>query len=157
MTCFASSNDASSTAVGTFECVPGNKTTFPNGTNIAWCYGWIVKRQTLSNVINQIGICGGIIGVSGTLFAFMFRSISAGLPWLFIFVTLITLCYLIGVAMIIVSSTLHISFSVLAYLVVFQIIILLSTTVIFKKDLSNESGTVSSSTPKPVEIIPVSN
>ena len=39
MTCFASSDNPSSSEVGTFQCTPGNITTFPDGTNKAWCYG----------------------------------------------------------------------------------------------------------------------
>ena len=157
MTFFASGDDASSTAVGTFECVPGNKTTFPNRTINAWCYGWIVKRQTVSKVINQIGICGGIIGVTGTLFAFMFRTIKAGSrkPWFFI--ALIELFLIIATIMILVSAISHIAFSVLAYLVVAQIITCLVPTLIFKQDPSNGRGTVLPSTSKPVQIIPVSN
>ena len=84
----------------------------PGQTDNAWCYGWVVKRQTVSSVINQIGICGGILGVSGTLFACMFRS-TRDLIWQKILsCTLVALSVSLIVVMIIVSCVIHISFSI---------------------------------------------
>jgi putative effector of murein hydrolase LrgA (UPF0299 family) len=155
MTCFASTENTSSSEVGIFECVPGNKTIFPGNTNNAWCYGWVVKRQTVSSVINQIGICGGILGVIGMLFAFMFRSVGGkdwqmGIWWL-----LFILSCLIIPMMISIAATLHISFSVLAYLVATEVIILFLTVLIFKEDGDGENDT--NSKLPPVQMIPVSN
>ncbi len=143
MTCFASSDDTNSGEVGTFQCVPGNLTAFPGETNKAWCYGWIVTRQTVSSVINQIGICGGILGVSGTLFAFAFRS---GPDRRYQFCTLIVLLSLPIIAiilMIAITVPLHISFSVLAYLVVIEIFILFLTAFIFKVEDYKDRNAVS--------------
>jgi hypothetical protein len=156
MTCFASSSNRSSSEVGTFECVPGNKTTFPDGTNIAWCYGWVVKRQTVSSVINQIGVCGGILGVSGMLFAFMFRS-AGGETWQTrIWRVLLLLSIATILAMPIIAITVHISFSVLAYLVVVEVAMLFVTVLIFKQE-DTEVEDVPNSTSTPVQIRPVSN
>jgi hypothetical protein len=156
MTCFASNYNGSDT--GTFECVPGNKTVFPNGTDKAWCYGWIVKRQTVSSVINQIGICGGIcggiLGVSGTLFAFMFRA-GQGEKWgKILWVILFFLSFLLVPTMISVASVSHIAFSVLAYLVAVEISLLFLAVFIFKGEEFESEDTIPK--PVPVQITPVS-
>ncbi|CAF4060682.1 unnamed protein product [Rotaria sp. Silwood2] len=60
MTCFAFDNTSSVPTAGVFNCTSNTVPTIPiNGTN-AWC--------------NQIGVCGGILAVIGTLFAFMFQA-----------------------------------------------------------------------------------
>jgi hypothetical protein len=152
MTCFASNYNGSDT--GTFECVPGNMTVFPGTTDKAWCYGWIVKRQTVSSVINQIGVCGGILTVVGTLFAFTFR-VGQGKDWQ-PHIALI-LCLLTSLAfptMGAMAGVFHISFSVLAYLVVIEVGLIFFAAYIFELDESKSKDTTS--TPVPVQITRVS-
>jgi len=57
-----------------FHCDPLNKTQFPlNMTNgIAWCYGWIFRFQTIEDVLDQLGVCTGLIGFFTTLLAVIF-------------------------------------------------------------------------------------
>jgi hypothetical protein len=156
MTCFASSDNVSSTAVGTFQCIPGNMTTFPRETNTAWCYGWIIKRQTVSSIINQIGICGGILTVSGTFFAFMFRIFGVGKRMRSALYLIFTIVFSLAFsAMALGASYFHISFSVLAYIVVFEIYLLFLSALVFRQGKQDGNATISATTPD--QRIPVSN
>ena len=74
LTCFVFDNTTIVVPLFAFDCTPGNTSMLPSNASTAWCYGWIIRRNTVSRVINQIGICGGILGVLGTVFAFMFEA-----------------------------------------------------------------------------------
>jgi hypothetical protein len=108
----------------------------------------------VSSVINQIGICGGILAVSGTLFAFMFRA-GQGEKWeAILWVILFFFSVLLVLAMIAVASVSHIAFSVLAYLVATEISLLFLAVFIFKEEEFKSEDTISK--PAPVQITPVS-
>ncbi|CAF0881923.1 unnamed protein product [Adineta steineri] len=59
------------TQSASFRCLPTNKTQFPSGASngIAVCFGWIIKLQTTKNILDQFGICTGLIGLFTTLLA----------------------------------------------------------------------------------------
>ncbi|CAF1254984.1 unnamed protein product, partial [Didymodactylos carnosus] len=47
-----------------FQCVPNSIVDFNiSQGQFAWCYGWIALNQTTDSVLNQLGICGGLLGV----------------------------------------------------------------------------------------------
>lgn len=125
MTCFVFDNTTTSGPVSAFDCAPGNISLIPSNASNAWCYGWVVKRNTVSRVINQIGICGGIIGVLGTLFAFMFQA------HMIISLVAAIIAIIMFPVMIGVSSSFHIAFSVLAYIVCANCIIIGCTGCMF--------------------------
>jgi len=55
----------------TFHCDPKNKTQFPIGVSdpTAWCFGWIIQLQTTKNVLDQLGVCTGLLGLFSTFLA----------------------------------------------------------------------------------------
>ncbi|CAF1075092.1 unnamed protein product [Rotaria sordida] len=111
MTCFVFDNSSSIPTASSFNCTPNVIPTMPiNGTN-AWCYGWVIKRNTVSRVINQIGVCGGILAVIGTLFAFMFQA-HTGVAFAILLLSILTF-----ITMIVLAPAIKVSFSVLAYIV----------------------------------------
>ena len=144
MTCFAI--NAAGADVGVFDCVSGNKTEFPVQGESAWCYGWIFRRQSVNSVMSQIGICGGILGVIATLFAFMFRSIGVQTWQKVIIIVLFTISLLVIPTMILVTIFLRITFSILAYLVATEVMILFLTAYVFKSDVHVNNETISTFT-----------
>lgn len=150
MTCFA--KNAARVDVGVFECVPGRKAQFPERGESAWCYGWIIKRQSVNSVMTQIGICGGILGVIGTLFAFVFRSIGGKTRQKVIIIVLFIISALFIPTMILVTIFLRITFSVLAYLVATELLILFMTAYVFKVALDKNRQTASTFTPTENEL-----
>ena len=118
VTCFVFDNTSHSGPVSDFECVPGNTSIVSSNATGVWCYGWIVRRNTVSRVINQIGICGGIIGVFGTLFAFMYQAHAA------VAIIILILAILMVIVMVILSTLQIVSFSILAYVVCANCIII---------------------------------
>lgn len=149
MTCFVFDNSTTVGPVSSFECTPGNITIIPLNATNAWCYGWIIRRNTVSRVINQIGICGGIFGVLGTFFAFMFE---ANLCVSTVIAVIASLMFLI---MICVSTAAKLAFSVLAYIVCINCIIIGCTGLMFNGiELENEEAVAKL---KMVPIDPMSN
>lgn len=69
MDCFIFPTKTNSTVVQSFQCVPKDTANFslsyPEGHVI--CYGWIIGRQTTKNVLDQIGICAGLLGLFATI------------------------------------------------------------------------------------------
>ncbi|CAF0773693.1 unnamed protein product [Adineta steineri] len=55
----------------TFRCAPSNTAQFPSGNSdgVAVCFGWIIKLQSTKNILDQFGICTGVIGLFTTLLA----------------------------------------------------------------------------------------
>lgn len=54
-----------------FYCDPSSKVEFPSNItgSIAWCYGFIIELQTTKNILDQLGMCSGLIGLFTTLLA----------------------------------------------------------------------------------------
>ena len=69
MDCFLFPTRDNATIVQSFRCLPNDAINFtsiyPDGH--AWCYGWIIGRQTTKNVLDQIGICAGLLGLFATI------------------------------------------------------------------------------------------
>ena len=64
----------------TFRCDPLNTTQFPVGlvNASASCFGWIFAYQSTENVLNQLGVCTGLLGLFTAMLAliiFLARSI----------------------------------------------------------------------------------
>jgi hypothetical protein len=55
----------------TFHCDPSNTTQFPSNMSdaTAWCFGWIIRLQTTKDILDQLGVCTGLIGLFTTLLA----------------------------------------------------------------------------------------
>ena len=55
----------------TFRCDPKNTTQFPAGliNGTALCFGWIIRLQTTDNVLNQLGVCTGLLGLFTAILA----------------------------------------------------------------------------------------
>ena len=114
----------------------------------------MVKRQSVSSVINQIGICGDSLAVSGTLFAFMFRS-TKGAKWKQILWGILTGVFVIGIiVMSSLAANLHIAFSVLAYLVVGEILMICWTALIFTRKEVDKDGTTPTAQPNQITPVP---
>ena len=71
MDCFVFTDKDSILPNGPFKCSPGHSADFITNESdgYAWCYGWVIKRQTTRKVLDQIGICSGLIGLFGTILA----------------------------------------------------------------------------------------
>ena len=75
MDCFIISSDTNGhNAISdtvSFQCQPLNKTQFPSHlTNAtAQCFGWVASLQTTKNVLDQLGVCTGLLGLFSTLLA----------------------------------------------------------------------------------------
>ena len=54
-----------------FRCDPLNTTQFPSNMTdtTAQCFGWIILEQTTKNVLDQLGVCTGLISLFTTLLA----------------------------------------------------------------------------------------
>ncbi|CAF1201092.1 unnamed protein product [Adineta ricciae] len=54
-----------------FHCFPNNKTQFLSNSQdvIGWCYGWIIRFQSTKSVLDQLGVCTGLIGLFTTILA----------------------------------------------------------------------------------------
>ena len=54
-----------------FQCDPSNRTQFPSNLTdaIAYCFGWIIAKQTTKRFLDQLGVCTGLIGLFTTLLA----------------------------------------------------------------------------------------
>ena len=71
MDCFVFDQYETNSPSSSFQCMPGNlanfSATLPGG--YSWCYGWIIKRQTTKRVLDQLGVCTGLMGLFATIFA----------------------------------------------------------------------------------------
>lgn len=58
-----------------FVCSPGEIVKTLNSTSFhaVRCYGYILNKQTILNILKQLGICAGILVISSTLLAFLYR------------------------------------------------------------------------------------
>ncbi|UJR29756.1 hypothetical protein I4U23_017304 [Adineta vaga] len=68
MDCFIFNGTSSSSPINqsaSFHCFPKNKTQFPSNLQDAtgWCYGWIFRFQSTKSVLDQLGVCSGLIGL----------------------------------------------------------------------------------------------
>ena len=54
-----------------FRCHPLNKTQFPSHLSnaTAQCFGWVITEQTTKNILDQLGVCTGLLGLFSTLLA----------------------------------------------------------------------------------------
>ncbi|CAF2990404.1 unnamed protein product [Rotaria sp. Silwood2] len=54
-----------------FHCNPSSEAVFPgNITNqIAWCFGWVINLQTTKSILDQLGVCTGLMGLFTTVLA----------------------------------------------------------------------------------------
>ena len=54
-----------------FHCDPQNTTQFPLGLSngVAHCFRWIFARQTTKKILDQLGVCTGLLGLFATLLA----------------------------------------------------------------------------------------
>lgn len=59
------------TETKTFRCDPKNDTQFPSGLSnaTAMCYGWVYLYQSTKEVLDQLGVCSGLIGLFTSLLA----------------------------------------------------------------------------------------
>ncbi|CAF3368360.1 unnamed protein product [Rotaria socialis] len=63
-----------SSPIASYPCQPGRVGNFSNfNGSFAWCYGWIIGQQSSLNVLNQLGLCSGLIGLFAIIFAFTFH------------------------------------------------------------------------------------
>ncbi|CAF4097921.1 unnamed protein product, partial [Rotaria magnacalcarata] len=63
-----------SSPIASYPCQPGRIGNFSNfNGSFAWCYGWIIAQQSSLNVLNQLGLCSGLIGLFAIIFAFTFH------------------------------------------------------------------------------------
>lgn len=46
-----------------FYCNPGDIAMSPSAAQEAWCFGWIFRYQTARDVIDVIGVSGGLLGI----------------------------------------------------------------------------------------------
>lgn len=54
-----------------FHCNPTNHTYFPDNLSdpTALCFGWIIRLQTTKEILDQLGVCTGLLGLFTTLLA----------------------------------------------------------------------------------------
>ncbi|CAF1193251.1 unnamed protein product [Didymodactylos carnosus] len=70
MDCFVYQSDDNSPSVK-FECSSGNLANFSDSS--AWCYRWIALDQTTTSIVNQIGICTGLLTAYGAFLQIFFQ------------------------------------------------------------------------------------
>jgi hypothetical protein len=101
-----------SSPIASFVCQSGNNAVYPNSTDgdFAWCYAWVINHQTTVAVLNQLGLCSGLIGLFATIFkaTFEIRHYRVGL----VIVLIIIVCLVI---VLIVLSVFKLSFSFLTF------------------------------------------
>ena len=74
--CFAFSKSITQySPVDQFVCNPGESIKTPNSTSYRFvaCYGYILSEQTTLDIVNQLGICSGILAILCVLFTFLYR------------------------------------------------------------------------------------
>jgi hypothetical protein len=59
--CFGTSNGISNN--GPFQCISGQNASFPVTSSHVNCYGWIYKDVTTDQVLDAIGVSGGLLGI----------------------------------------------------------------------------------------------
>ncbi|UJR29754.1 hypothetical protein I4U23_017302 [Adineta vaga] len=74
MDCFIFNETGTSSPINetvSFYCLPSNKTQFPSNLQDAtgWCYGWIIRLQSTKKILDQLGVCSGLIGLFTTILA----------------------------------------------------------------------------------------
>ena len=70
MNCFVFADKKDPLPSSQLNCSPGAIAQFHTASDdVAWCYGWVIQRQTTRKVLDQIGICGGLIAYFATGFA----------------------------------------------------------------------------------------
>ncbi|UJR19031.1 hypothetical protein I4U23_022161 [Adineta vaga] len=50
-----------------FYCNPGDIAMSPSAAQEAWCFGWILRYQTARDVIDVIGVSGGLLGIISSI------------------------------------------------------------------------------------------
>ena len=68
---FTHSNLSTISESVSFQCKPTNKTQFPSGLTepVATCFGWIILYQTAKTILDQLGVCTGLLGLFTTILA----------------------------------------------------------------------------------------
>ena len=118
MDCFIINPDASGhnsiSDHASFRCYPLNKTQFPSHLSnaTAQCFGWVISQQTTQDVLDQLGVCTGLLGLFSTLLA-----LTICIDICCVGVTLAILFLLACVAGIILVAFFKVSFSPLTFAV----------------------------------------
>ena len=66
----------SSLPINNFTCENGKDPAFANDSSryYAWCVGLVVLDQSMLSVLNQFGVCAGLVSIWSNLLAFSFRA-----------------------------------------------------------------------------------
>ena len=52
-----------SQSIGPFNCTKGGTTSFSLPSKTWWCVGWVYKDKTVKEVLDTLGVCGGLLGL----------------------------------------------------------------------------------------------
>ena len=116
MDCFIFSGRDNLVPIESFQCLPKDATNFSSKyrNGHAWCYGWVHSRQTTKHVLDQLGVCAGLIGLFAAITALFSYITKYPNFYLFFSVSWLLAC-LIGIGVLIGCS---VSYALLTYVVV---------------------------------------
>ncbi|CAF3839127.1 unnamed protein product [Rotaria sp. Silwood1] len=99
-----------------FHCTPSREAVFPgNITNqIAWCFGWVINLQTTKSILDQLGVCTGLMGLFTTVLAII---VYLGKSMITLFLSLIL--FASGTVAIVISLEYEWSHSPLTFYILF--------------------------------------
>lgn len=69
--CFVFQSQTDVTPLGPFNCIPkGTASNHIEGMTV--CYGWVVTYQDMSDIIEVLGVCGGLLSIVGSIVPFVY-------------------------------------------------------------------------------------
>ena len=126
-----------------FVCNPDDTIKTPNSTSVGHilCYGYVLNQQSTLDIMNQLGICTGILAVLSIFFTFLYRISHHSCGLIF------TVLLLLGILVIVtLFGTSKIKADILRYYLVATAMIICMTTILLKYLATSRRRSVGPST-----------
>jgi hypothetical protein len=73
--CFVFQNQNDITPHGPYTCKPGQIVNLSIQRSM-WCYNWVYNNKEISDILEALGICGGLLGIISSIVPFLYHLFS---------------------------------------------------------------------------------